>query len=168
MATLRITTQYYENYSDSQTPHWKPKGGQTFIIKDVLGDMVTYCDDLKEVCSNLISAKSNEHFRYEYKDHEVDFIGNEEISVAELTKEIRAQFMNEGKYAPKDIPGFEGTLEKLNALTILSQSDESLIKRHKTKLSSEFTSAWTQEDCNEFIEVGCSLAQDNEWANESE
>ena len=27
MATLRITTQYYENYSDSQTPHWKPKGG---------------------------------------------------------------------------------------------------------------------------------------------
>ena len=48
-----------------------------------------------------------------------------------------------------------------------SQSDESLIARHKTKLSSEFTSAWTQEDCNEFIEVGCSLAQDNEWANES-
>ena len=48
-----------------------------------------------------------------------------------------------------------------------SQSDESLIARHKTKLSSEFTSAWTQEDCNEFIEVGCSLQQDNEWANES-
>jgi hypothetical protein len=32
----------------------------------------------------------------------------------------------------------------------------------------EFTSAWTQEDCNEFIEVGCSLQQDMEWANESE
>ena len=126
MATLRIFTQYYENYSDSQTPHWKPKGGQTFIIKDVLGDMVTYCDDLKEVCSNLISAKSNEHFRYEYKDHEVDFIGNEEISVAELTKEIRAQFMNEGKYAPKDIPGFEGTLEQLNDLKI-----DKFINSHK-------------------------------------
>ena len=34
--------------------------------------------------------------------------------------------------------------------------------------SSEFISAWTQEDCNEFIEVGCSLQQDMEWANESE
>ena len=31
----------------------------------------------------------------------------------------------------------------------------------------EFISAWTQEDCNEFIEVGCSAALDNEWANES-
>ena len=58
MATLRITTQYYENYSDSQTPHWKPKGGQTFIIKDIEGDMIMYCDNLTEVCSNLISAKT--------------------------------------------------------------------------------------------------------------
>ncbi len=98
MATLRIFTQYYENYSDSQTPHWKPKGGQTFIIKDILGDMVMYCDDLKEVCSNLISTKCNEHVKYEYREHEVDFMGDEEISVAELTKEIKDQFNNEGKY----------------------------------------------------------------------
>ena len=49
-----------------------------------------------------------------------------------------------------------------------NQSNESLIARHNTKLSSEFVSAWTQEDCNEFIEVGCSLQQDMEWANESE
>ena len=34
-------------------------------------------------------------------------------------------------------------------------------------VAEEFISAWTQEDCNEFIEVGCSLTQDNEWANES-
>jgi hypothetical protein len=32
----------------------------------------------------------------------------------------------------------------------------------------EFISAWTQEDCNEFIDVGCSAELDNEWANESE
>jgi site-specific DNA-adenine methylase len=118
MATLRITTQYYENYSDSQTPHWKPKGGQTFIIKDIEGDMIMYCDNLKEVCSNLISAKSNIHFKYDYLEHTVDFIEDEEISVAELTKEVRDQFNGEGKYAPNDIPGFEGTLEKLNELTI--------------------------------------------------
>ena len=123
MATLRITTQYYENYSDTQTPHWKPKGGQTFIIKDIEGDMIMYCDNLKEVCSNLVSAKCNEHFKYEYREHEVDFIGDEEISVTELTKEIREQFSGEGKYAPNDIPGFEGTLEKLNDLTIMCSAD---------------------------------------------
>ena len=123
MATLRITTQYYENYSDSQTPHWKPKGGQTFIIKDIEGDMIMYCDNLTEVCKNLVSAKSNEHAKYDYRDHEVDFIGDEEISVTELTKEIREQFNGEGKYAPNDIPGFEGTLEKLNDLTIMCSAD---------------------------------------------
>ena len=40
-----------------------------------------------------------------------------------------------------------------------NQSDESIIARHKTKLSSEFA------DMD--IEIACSLAQDNEWANES-
>ena len=123
MATLRITTQYYENYSDSQTPHWKPKGGQTFIIKDIEGDMIMYCDNLTEVCKNLISAKTNDHVKYEYRNHEVDFIGDEEISVAELTKEVRDQFNGEGKYAPNDIPGFEGTLEKLNELTIMCSKE---------------------------------------------
>ncbi len=118
MATLRIFTQYYENYSDTQTPHWKPKGGQTFIIKDIEGDMLIYCDNLSEVCSNLVSAKSNEHAKYEYREHEVDFIGDEEISVTELTNEIRDQFNNEGKYATNDIPGFEGTMDQLNDLTI--------------------------------------------------
>ena len=34
-------------------------------------------------------------------------------------------------------------------------------------VAEEFISAWTQEDCNEFIEVGCSATLDNEWANES-
>ena len=108
MATLRIFTQYYENYSDTKTPHWKPKGGQTFIIKDIEGDMIMYCDNLTEVCSNLVSTKSNEH---------------EEISVAELTKEIRDQFNKEGNYATNDIPGFEGTLEKLNELTIMCSKE---------------------------------------------
>tara|TARA_B110000240_G_scaffold143092_1_gene158341 strand:+ start:915 stop:1118 length:204 start_codon:yes stop_codon:yes gene_type:complete len=56
----------------------------------------------------------------------------------------------------------------LDNIDKFNQSDESLIARHNTKLSSEFISAWTQEDCNEFIEVGCSLQLDMEMANESE
>jgi hypothetical protein len=146
MATLRITTQYYENYSDTQTPHWKPKGGQTFIIKDIEGDMIMYCDNLTEVCKNLVSAKSNEHVKYDYRDHEVDFIGDEEISVTELTKEIRDQFNGDGKYAPKDIPGFEGTLDKLNDLC--------------DNMISHANSAGTV--------IECSANLDNEMANESE
>ena len=49
---------------------------------------------------------------------------------------------------PKDIPGFEGTLDALDVLcdiktitdeyATLNQSNEALIARHKTKLSSEF------------------------------
>jgi len=124
MATLRIFTQYYENYSDTPTPYWKPKGGQTFIIKDIEGDLIIYCDNLKEVCSNLVSSKSNEHVKYEYREHEVDFIGDEEISVTELTNEIRDQFNQEGKYAVKDIPGFEGTMDQLNDLTIRCSADQ--------------------------------------------
>ena len=124
MATLRIFTQYYENYSDTQTPYWKPKGGQTFIIKDIEGDLIMYCDNLKEVCSNLVSSKSNEHAKYEYREHEVDFIGDREILVTELTKEIRDQFNGEGKYASKDIPGFEGTMDQLNDLTIRCSADQ--------------------------------------------
>jgi len=42
-----------------------------------------------------------------------------------------------------------------------SQSDESLIARHKTKLSSEFSK------CDE-IQIPCSKDLDMEWANESE
>ena len=39
--------------------------------------------------------------------------------------------------AMNEIPGFEGTLQALDNLTTLSQSNEDLIKRHNTKLSSE-------------------------------
>ena len=49
---------------------------------------------------------------------------------------------------PKDIPGFEGTLDALDVLcdiktitdeyATLNQSNEALIARHKNKLSSEF------------------------------
>ena len=65
-------------------------------------------------------------------------------------------------------PPTMGSFDENGDAMEFNQSNESLIARHNTKLSSEFISAWTQEDCNEFIEVGCSLQQDIEWANESE
>ena len=49
--------------------------------------------------------------------------------------------------------------ERVNAE--FSQSDESLIARHKTKLSSEFSK-------HDELQISCSAELDNEWANESE
>tara|TARA_B100002019_G_scaffold239516_1_gene214915 strand:+ start:171 stop:449 length:279 start_codon:yes stop_codon:yes gene_type:complete len=89
MATITIYTQYYENYSDTATPYWKPKGGQIFEIKNVRGDMLIYCDNLKEHLTNLVATKSNGYVKYEYRDHEVDFIGKDKsITNDMLEKEI--------------------------------------------------------------------------------
>ena len=99
MATIRIYTQYYENYSDTNVPYWKPKGGQTFEIENIESDLVIYCDDLKEVLTNLVAAQSNEHIKYEYREHEVDFIGKDmSITTDMLVSEIRNQFNKEGTY----------------------------------------------------------------------
>ena len=99
MATITIHAQYYENYSDTATPYWKPKGGQLFEIENILSDMIRYCDNLKEVLTNLVAAKSNEHFKYKYLSHEVDFMGKDlSITTEMLTNEIRNQFNKEENY----------------------------------------------------------------------
>ena len=95
MATITIHTQYYENYSDTKTPYWKPKGGQVFEIENVNGDTLMYCDNLKDHLTNLVAAQSNEHVKFEYREHEVDFIGKDmSITADMLTKEIQTQFEN--------------------------------------------------------------------------
>tara|TARA_Y100001972_G_scaffold123844_1_gene171803 strand:- start:776 stop:1081 length:306 start_codon:yes stop_codon:yes gene_type:complete len=92
MATITIYAQYYENYSDTKTPYWKPKGGQTFEIENVNGDTLMYCDNLKEHLTNLIAAQSNEHVKFEYREHEVDFIGKDmSITADMLESEIQSK-----------------------------------------------------------------------------
>ena len=87
-----------------------------------------------------------------------------------ITKRVAAEFDAKDfeDNAPEHEPDYIDFINSGGNPLELNQSNESLIARHNTKLSSEFVSAWTQEDCNEFIEVGCSLQQDMEWANESE
>ncbi len=99
MATITIHAQYYENYSDTKTPHWKPKGGQVFEIENIESDLIMYTADLKEVLTNLVAEKSTEHFKYEYRGHDVDFIGKDlSITTDMLVNEIRNQFNEEGRY----------------------------------------------------------------------
>jgi hypothetical protein len=74
MISILVSAQYYENYSDNQTPYWKPKGGVDFsfpIDSDLV--MYAYKEDLKSALIKMVEEQSNEYSRYEYIDHEVKF-----------------------------------------------------------------------------------------------
>jgi hypothetical protein len=64
--------QYFENYSDTNTPYWKPKGGQEFQIV-IDSDTILYSDELKNHLKEMISNQSDEHNKYEYIEHDVEF-----------------------------------------------------------------------------------------------
>jgi hypothetical protein len=74
MISVLVSAQYYENYSDNQTPYWKPKGGVDFSFP-VDSDLVMYAykEDLKSALIKMVEEQSNEYSRYEYIDHEVKF-----------------------------------------------------------------------------------------------
>jgi hypothetical protein len=74
MISILVSAQYYENYSDTQTPYWKPKGGVDFsfpIDSDLV--MYAYKEDLKTALIKMVEEQSNDYSRYEYIDHEVKF-----------------------------------------------------------------------------------------------
>jgi hypothetical protein len=74
MISILVSAQYYENYSDNQTPYWKPKGGADFSFPvDSELVMYLYKEDLREALIKMVEEQSNEYSRYEYIDHEVKF-----------------------------------------------------------------------------------------------
>ena len=74
MISILVSAQYYENYSDSKNPYWKPKGGVDFSFP-VDSDLVMYAykEDLKDALIKMVEAQSNEYSLYEYISHEVKF-----------------------------------------------------------------------------------------------
>jgi hypothetical protein len=91
-ATITIHTQYQENYSDSTTPHWKNKGGQTFTV-EINTDILMYgTDDLVPHLNTLLAAQSNEHSNYIYVSHEVRFVEVVELSQATLEASIQKEY----------------------------------------------------------------------------
>ncbi len=69
----QITAQYYENYSDSATPYWKPKGSHLFTIM-VDSDDFFYSEDVCiDAIKVLLEAESNPLCKYEYVTHELIF-----------------------------------------------------------------------------------------------
>jgi hypothetical protein len=99
MATLRIYTQYQENYAvdSATTPYWKNKGGYTFTINNVDCDDIMYCDNLKRVLSKICKERSNEYCNYEYLDHEVDFCGPDLSITSDMLNTAITSDFNEHK-----------------------------------------------------------------------
>ena len=89
MAKITVHTQYHENYSDTLVPHWKAKGGQKFVIDNADGDIYMYCE-LSEILTTLVEQQSNDHYKYTYLDHEIDFVEEDDsITPGMLMTEIR-------------------------------------------------------------------------------
>ena len=69
----QIKTQYSENYSDSATPYWKPKGSHMFTVMVDLDDFM-YCSEAAiQTIEELLLEESNSHCKYEYREHELIF-----------------------------------------------------------------------------------------------
>lgn len=74
--TVRVNAQRYENYGFHEgREYWKPKGGMTFTIEDVDGDVVAYAhrEQVIEVIKEQLNERSNDLEKFEYIDHEVIF-----------------------------------------------------------------------------------------------
>lgn len=87
MCTIQVTAQYYENYSDTNTPYWKPKGSVDFHFP-LDADLVLYAPKsvLVEALTKMVEEQSNGYALYEYIDHEVKF--SNPIVVEGLEREL--------------------------------------------------------------------------------
>ena len=80
---LKIHTQYYENYNvgpegfnlyGDKLPHWKPKGGHTFVIEDFDTDYLFYDEEATvEVLKKLVAQQNSVAEKFEYIEHELVF-----------------------------------------------------------------------------------------------
>lgn len=88
MTTLIIHSQYYENYSDTKTPHWKPKGGHEFVINGFDPDDLFYDEEnAVSAIKSLVAKQSNDYEKFEYISHELKFGAPTEITLTEYKSE---------------------------------------------------------------------------------
>ena len=93
MISILVSAQYYENYSDSKNPYWKPKGGADFSFP-VDSDLAIYAckEDLKNALIKMVESQSNEYSLYEYISHEFKF--SDPIVVEGLGEELGKMCLN--------------------------------------------------------------------------
>jgi hypothetical protein len=91
--TLRILAQYFENYSDTETPHFKPKGTQYFEAKTD-SELMLYVatTDIAKVCEEILNRHSNDIVKFIYVSHEVIFSEPIQLEEAEVHAELLKHF----------------------------------------------------------------------------
>ena len=94
MAKLMVFTQVHENYGDAGKPHWKPKGGNDYVVKKFKGNSVTAAKVVMALRSQI------EHCDEFFREH---IIGWEIVDDSFLTQFEKDQLEYEGKitYSPR-------------------------------------------------------------------
>ena len=67
-----VHTQYFENYSDTDYPLWKEKGGYTFQI-EMDADIIFYAGSEDAIFTRLVERHNNTHCKFEYLNYEIQF-----------------------------------------------------------------------------------------------
>jgi hypothetical protein len=72
--SIRVLSQYRENYGDSVNPRWKMKGGVEFEFKNV-DDSIMYVskDEMDRVIGQILTERSNDMCSYELISWELIF-----------------------------------------------------------------------------------------------
>ena len=88
MTTLIIHSQYYENYSDTMTPHWKPKVCHEFVINEFDANDLFYDEEnVVNAIKSLVAKQSNDYEKFEYISHELKFGEPTEIKLNDYKSE---------------------------------------------------------------------------------
>lgn len=94
-ATIRIVTQYHENYGTDHLnqAHWKAKGSHTFELK-VNSDWMfgLSSEELQTILTKIVEDESNGHEMFEYRQHEVSFSEPTKLDGATFEKLAREVF----------------------------------------------------------------------------
>jgi len=87
--SIRVSTQYRENYGDVNTPYWKMKGGVEFVFNNV-DDSVMYAfnSTIDQVITELLEAKSDDYCSYELLSWEWIFGEPRVLSTEDLISRV--------------------------------------------------------------------------------
>lgn len=67
-----VHTAIFENYSDTDYPLWKAKGGYTFQI-EMDADIIFYAGSEDAIFTRLVERHNNTHCKFEYLNYEIQF-----------------------------------------------------------------------------------------------
>ena len=106
---LVLETQYRENYGDEENPHWKAKGGQTYIVTDE-NDSPWWRVDIEDLRNlidyeNSMSEESVISVHMEEDDYCSDYEKwqkEDDMSVYGIYYDTRITFHEDGAYVATD------------------------------------------------------------------